>query len=173
MPTPQPAALAISRVFLRILIVFNLFAGLMIVICLPASFLFEPVFHGFFAKRPSDYGGMLMLVLRVWMVFGAAVVAMAQLMLTRLLAMVETVREGDPFVPENAVRLNMIAWCLLGGQIFHLVSGVMSRLMNRAGSNIDWSWSGMSGWLAVLLVFVLARVFAEGTRIRADLGAMI
>jgi hypothetical protein len=156
------------------LIGFNLFAGLMILICLPASFLFEPAFHSFFTKKAAAiHPGMLMPVLRMWMLIGIVSVATVHVMLTRVLAMTGTMREGDPFVPENAVRLKTVAWCLLGLQLFHLVSGVMASLMNAAGSNIPWQWSGLSGWLAVVLVFVLARVFEEGTRIRADLGAMI
>ncbi|MCW3848723.1 DUF2975 domain-containing protein [Sphingomonas sp. LB-2] len=173
MPAAQPAALALSRAFLWILIGFNLFAGVLIVLALPGSFVFEPVFHDFFAKQPSVRGGMLIPVLRLWMLFAAVTVAAVHVMLMRVLAIIETVRAGDPFVPENAVRLKTIAWCLLGLQLLHLVSGVMARLMNAAGSHIDWQWAGLSGWLAVVLVFVLARVFEEGTRIRADLGAMI
>jgi hypothetical protein len=44
--------------------------------------------------------------------------------------------------------------------------------MNAAGSNIPWSFS-LTGWVALTLLFVLARVFEEGTRIRTDLEAMV
>jgi hypothetical protein len=38
-----------------------------------------------------------------------------------------------------------------------------------AGERIS-AWSpGITGWVAVLLAFVLARVFLEGTRMRDDL----
>ena len=86
--------------------------------------------------------------------------------------MIATVRAGEPFLPENAVRMKTIAWWLLVTQLFRLLLGAMAATMNAAGSNIDWKFS-MNGWLAVLLMFVLARVFEEGTRIRADLEAMI
>lgn len=173
MPTPQPAALAISRVLLWIVIGFNLFGGVVILLGLPLSFVFEGVFHDFFTKRPAEmHPAMLIGTLRVWGLIGLAMVAAVHAVLTRLLAMTATVREGDPFVPENAVRLKTIAWCLLGAQILYLAFGIMAKLMNLAGSNIEWSWSP-NGWLAVVLTFVLARVFEEGTRIRADLKAMI
>ena len=90
----------------------------------------------------------------------------------RLLAMVETVRSRDPFVPENAARLKTIAWCVLATQVLDLTFGVMAATLNAAGSNIEWKFSA-TGWLAVVLLFVLAWVFEEGTRLRADLETMI
>ena len=37
---------------------------------------------------------------------------------------------------------------------------------------IDFNFS-VAPWLAVLLLFVLARVFAEGTRMRSDLDGTV
>ena len=91
---------------------------------------------------------------------------------TNLMAVVETVRSGDPFVPENAVRLKTIAWCVLATQLLNLAYGMLAAAMNAAGSNIEWKFS-LTGWLAVVLLFVLARVFEEGTQMRDDLEKMI
>lgn len=165
--------LGLSRILIKILRVLNLLLGVAIIGMFLASFVFEPVFREFFSKQPPRIDpGLLMPTLRVWMLLAVPLIAAAHILYSRLLAMIETVRAGDPFVPENAVRLKVIAWCLLGGQVFDLACGVMAAIMNAAGSNIDWSFSA-TGWVAVLLVFVLARVFEEGTRIRADLEAMI
>jgi hypothetical protein len=49
----------------------------------------------------------------------------------------------------------------------------MAATLNAAGSNVDWKFSGFTGWLAVVLLFVLARVFEEGTQMREDLERMI
>ncbi len=111
-------------------------------------------------------------LLRVWMLIAMPAVAAVHLMLSRLLDMVAAVRAGDPFVPENGARMKTIAWCMLAIQLFDLACGAMAAAMNAAGSGIDWSFS-VAGWVAVALLFVLARVFEEGTRIRADLEAMI
>jgi hypothetical protein len=87
--------------------------------------------------------------------------------------MIGTVRAGDPFVPENAARVKTVAWCLLVVQLFELACGIFISVLTRAGADMgDWDPS-LSGWLAVLLLFVLARVFEEGARIRADLEAMV
>jgi hypothetical protein len=161
-------------VLLQILVAFNLFAGLLILLALPASFIFEPAFLAFFTKKAATISPAVMMpALRVWMLFGIVTIAATQIMLMRLIAIVDTVSAGDPFVGENAARLKTIGWCVLAMQLLHLVSGLMARLMNAAGSNIEWQWSGLTGWLAVVLIFVLARVFEEGTSIRADLKAMI
>ena len=77
----------------------------------------------------------------------------------------ETVRSGDPFLPQNAARLKTIAWCVLVTQLLELAFGLLAGAMNAAGSNIDWHFS-TTGWVAVVLLFVLAKVFEEGTLIR-------
>jgi hypothetical protein len=50
---------------------------------------------------------------------------------------------------------------------------MLAATVNAAGSNVDWTFSGVTGWVAVVLLFVLARVFEEGTHMREDLEAMI
>ncbi len=167
------AVLGVSRVLLKIWRVLNLLTGAILIACFLASFLYEPVFREFFLKQPGRIdAGMLVPILRVWMLLTVPVIAAVHIMISHLLAMVATVRAGDPFVPENAARMKTIAWCMLGLQLFDLACGAMAAAMNAAGSNIDWSFSA-TGWVGVVLLFVLARVFEEGTRIRADLEAMI
>ncbi|MFA6986011.1 MAG: DUF2975 domain-containing protein [Arenimonas sp.] len=170
---PYSAALSASRVLLSILRAFNLIMGVMLVVALPASFFFEPTFQEFFSKRPPRIDtAWLMPVLRIWLVLALPMVAAVHVSLSRLLDIVKTVRSGDPFVPENAVRLKTIAWCLLINELLRLTFGMLAAAMNAAGSNINWDFSA-TGWLAVVLVFVLARVFEEGTHMREDLERMI
>jgi hypothetical protein len=169
----QSGALSISRVLLRILRVFNLFTGVCLVVAFVASFPFDTLFFEFFSKRPPRIDpSWLVPALRLWMVLALPMVASVHILLSRLLEMVETVHTGDPFVPENATRLKTIAWCALVNELLRLVYGVMAATLNAAGSNIDWKFSA-TGWLGVVLVFVLARVFEEGTRMRQDLESMI
>ena len=173
MPNSYSTALGASRLLLRTFRALNLLLVPIVLAALAASFLFEPAVRDFFTKQPPRSDPALLLpILRVWLLLALPVVAALHVVLTRLLEMVETVRAGDPFVADNAGRLKTIAWCVLGLQLFHLVSGAMAAAMNAAGSRIDWSFS-LSGWLAVALLFVLARVFEEGTRIRDDLEAMV
>ena len=173
MPQPDSTALSVSRLLLRILRVLNLGTGLLLLGAFVASFVFEPAFREFFTKRPAQIDpGLLLPILRVWMVLTAPAIMTVHVSLSRLLDMVGTVRAGDPFVPENGMRMRTIAWCTLALQLYDLLCGAMVAAMNAAGSRMDWSFSA-TGWLAVVLLFVLARVFEEGARIRADLEAMV
>ena len=61
--------------------------------------------------------------LRAIAVIGLVTIPLNYLILKRLLAMVETVRAGDPFVAANAQRLQAIAWALLALQLLGLVIG--------------------------------------------------
>jgi hypothetical protein len=170
---PHSTALKASRILLWILRVFNLVMGVILALALAASFLFEPLVLEFFSKQPPRIDPVwLVPVLRLWMVLALPMVAAVHVSLSRLLAVVETVRSGDPFVPENAARLKLIAWCALAIQLLHLTFGMLAATLNAAGSNVDWKFS-VNGWLAVVLLFVLAQVFEEGTRMRQDLETMI
>ena len=170
---PYSGALSASRILLWILCAFNLVMGVMLVVAVPASFLFEPLFLEFFSKRPPRIDPTwLVPALRIWIVLALPMIAAVHVSLSRLMAVVETVRSGDPFVPENAARLNTIAWCVLATQLLQLAFGMLAATMNAAGSNVDWKFS-LTGWLAVVLLFVLARVFEEGTQMREDLEKMI
>jgi hypothetical protein len=95
-------------------------------------------------------------------------------MLTRLLAIVMTVRAGDPFVAANAYRLQAIAWVLLALQVLSMVIGGIGKAISTPDHpfHLDAGFS-LNGWLAVVLTFVLARVFAEGTLMREDLEGTV
>jgi hypothetical protein len=95
------------------------------------------------------------------------------LVLSRLLAMVNTVRAGDPFVAQNAARLQTIAWAVLGQQLLQLVIGTIARNISTPAHPLHISAFSTSGWLAVVLLFVLARVFAEGALMRDDLEGTV
>jgi hypothetical protein len=88
--------------------------------------------------------------------------------------MAETVGRGDPFVAANAYRLNAIAWALMALQLLSIVIGAIGKSIasKEFPLHLDAGFS-VSGWLAVILTFVLARVFAEGTLMREDLEGTI
>lgn len=164
--------LGASRALLKIWRALNLMMAVAFVLMLLASFIFEPAFREYFSRQPLN-ADVVLPTMRLWVVTGLPMFAAVHVMVSRLLAMIETVRAGDPFAPENAARMRTIAWCLLVVQLFELACGLFIGVLTRAGADIgDWDPS-LSGWVAVLLLFVLARVFEEGARIRADLEAVV
>jgi len=165
------AALGLSRLLLRVFVVFNLAMGAVLVAGFVGSFVFEGVVSRWMRSEGIDVSLMLP-TLRVWLLLSLPFVAAMHVLLTKTLEILKTVRMGGPFVAENAARLRIMAWCLLAMQVLHLANGVMVKISTAAGARMDWSFT-LTGWLAVLLLFVLAGVFEEGARLRADLEAMI
>jgi hypothetical protein len=172
-PTSSSAALPIAHIVLRLVIILNWLMGaaiLALLFALPN----ERWIMSAFKLSPSPEAERLVLALRAVAVLGLAAVPLNYVVLKRLLAIVETVRQGDPFVAANATRLQAIAWALLALQLLSIVIGAIAKSVSTPAHplNLDAGFS-ISGWLAVLLTFLLARVFAEGTLMREDLAGTV
>jgi hypothetical protein len=74
----------------------------------------------------------------------------------------------------NAARLQVIAWALLALQLLGIVIEQIAKSISTPAHpvRLDAGFS-INGWLAVLLTFLLARVFAQGTHMRDDLEGTI
>src|SRR5438067_4076573 len=172
-PASSSAALPIAYVMLRTLIVMN---WMMVVVILALLFVMpnEQWILRSFGLSPSPEAERLIMGLRAVAVLGLATIPLNYVVLKRLLAIVETVREGDPFIAANASRLQTIAWSLLALQLFSIVIGVIGKAVSTPAHpvHLDAGFS-INGWLAVLLTFLLARVFAEGARMREDLEGTV
>jgi hypothetical protein len=70
--------------------------------------------------------------------------------------------------------LQAIAWALLALQLLSLVIGGIAKAVSTPAHplHLDAGFS-INGWLAVLLTFLLARVFAEGALMREDLEGTV
>ena len=172
-PASSSAALPIAHVVLRILIVLNWLIGaaiLALLVVLPN----EQWIMSAFELSPSPEAERLVMGLRAIAVVGLATIPLNYVVLKRLLAIVETVRAGDPFVAANANRLQAIAWALLTLQLLSLVIGAIAKAVSTPAHPLDLDAGfSINGWLAVLLTFLLARVFAEGTLMREDLEGTV
>ena len=168
------AALPVAYVVLRILIVLNWLYGAAILGLVAFTFVNEPWFMKAIDVPASVDAEPIMTGLRVIALLGIIAVPLNHLVLTRLLRMIETVRAGDPFVAANAYRLQAIAWILLALQVLSMAIGSIGKTIASPEFplHLDAGFS-VSGWLAVLLTFILARVFAEGTLMREDLEGTI
>jgi hypothetical protein len=172
-PTSPSAALPIAHVLLRILIVLNWLTGAAILVLLLVS-PNEQWIMAAFKLPPSPDTDRLIMGLRAIAVLGLAVVPLNYVILKRLLAIVETVRAGDPFVAANASRLQTIGWALLALQLLSLVIAAIGKAVSSPAHPLDLDAGfSINGWLAVLVAFLLARVFAEGTRMREDLEGTV
>src|SRR5438874_9958410 len=157
---------------LRALILANLVFGGLVLALFIASLIAEDWVWTALGVRPNGSNATLFLWGRVVMVIGIGSVPFTYIVLTRLLAIVDTVRLGDPFVAGNAARLKTMAWALLGLELLHLAIGAVAVALSNTQMDLDWSFS-VTRWLAVLLLFVLAQVFDDGARMRDDLKGTV
>jgi len=173
MSRPYSAALPIAFVVLRLLVLLNWLVGaaiLALLLIMPN----ERWIMSAFQLTPSPEAERIIMGMRAIAVVGLATIPINHLILKRLLAMVETVRVGDPFVAANARRLQAIAWALLALQLIGIVIWAIAEAVSSRAHPIDIDAGfSVNGWLAVLLTFVLARVFAEGAVMRDDLEGTI
>ena len=166
--------LVLSRRVLRTLLLLNPIFGFLIFALLTASLIAEaPVMTALGVDYPPKSHG-LVLAMQSIMVIGIIGTGIAQIALNRLLRIVETVSGGDPFVIVNAERLKTIAWSILALEVLHVVVGILAHRINSSGQplDIDWHFS-VTRWLSVLFLFVLAKVFEQGARMREDLEGTV
>jgi len=172
-PSSSSAALPIAYVVLRVLIVVNWLMAAAIVallVVMPN----EQWIMAAFKLSPSPDAERLIMGLRAVAVLGLVGIPLNYVVLKQLLAIVLAVRAGEPFLAANAYRLEKIAWALLALQLLSVVIGAIGKAVSSPAHpvHLDAGFS-ISGWLAVLLTFVLSRVFAEGTLMREDLEGTV
>ena len=167
-------ALPIAWVFLRILLLINWLSGLAILALLVATIVAQEWTFTALGITPETGIPQMIVGLQAIAALGIFAIVLNHFLLKRLLAMVETVRIGDPFVADNAYRLHAIAWILLALQLISIVIAAIGKAISTPANpvHLDAGFSA-SGWLAVILAFVLARVFAEGTLMREDLEGTV
>lgn len=168
------SALRVAWVSLRTLILLNWLSGTAILALLGATVVAEQWTFTALGITPSSGIPSMIMGLRAIALLGLVGIVLNDTVLKRLLSMVDTVRRGDPFVTANADRLQAIGWALLALQLLSLVIAGIGKTISTPDHplNLDAGFS-TSGWLAVVLTFVLARVFAEGALMREDLEGTV
>jgi hypothetical protein len=172
--TQHPTALLATWVSLRILIVLNWIFGALIFGMLAMSFEAEGWTWRAFGVGPVAGHEDIVAGMRAIMVIGIAGTPITYVVFSRLLRIVKSVRSGVAFTTDNAERLRTIAWAMLGLELLRIcVVAIASAVSTK---EIPLRMNGnlhVTGWLAILMLFVLAQVFLEGTRMREDLEGTV
>jgi hypothetical protein len=159
---------------LRALIALNWVYGALILAFLLISFQAESwtwraLGVGSIAGHEGIVAGM-----RSIMVIGVVSVPIAFVFLQELLRIVKSVCAGELFTVQNAGRLKVIAWALFALQVLHVVVVAISSAVSTKEVPLRISGNfNVTGWLAILLLFVLAQVFLEGARMHDDLEGTV
>ena len=100
--------------------------------------------------------------------------SLAFVWLRQLRRIIDSVALGDPFVPENAERLQAMGWLTVGIELTAIpVGGIgtwITSVVDDATSDFTISPGGV---LLAIVLFILARVFREGTRMRGELEGTV
>lgn len=95
-------------------------------------------------------------------------------MMRKLLAIIDSVEDGNPFIKANAIRLRVIGWIMVGVQIIGLpLATAAGNVADLFGENDVGFDPPLNGVLAILLVFILAGIFERGTEMREELEGTI
>ena len=171
---PYENALRASRRVLRALVVVNIGYGVAITGLLLLSFLIKERLFAALGVEPAADREAMVRGMRMVAFIGILAVPLVHVILQRLLSIIETVRAGDPFIIDNAQRLQNISWTLLGIQVLHVLVGLVAARTRSEVQQLDIDWNfSITPWIVVLLLFVLARVFELGARMRADLEGTV
>lgn len=169
---PTDPLLATARILLAIILGFMGLGIAATTIAIPAVLVARAQVLAELAKEgvPPEALGAIVVILAL----AAGACALGFLFFRNLYRIVSTVGEGDPFVPVNATRLAAMGWIVVA---FHALSiplvGVVKWLdgvMEKAHSDASVSFSGL---LLALVLFILARVFREGTRLRDEVEGTV
>lgn len=163
-----------SRVVVRAGIVLNRLFLVAVCIALLLSWLFATSFAGFLiASNPGTNEAAQLIGLRFELLIGIVMAIATDRLLTALGRMIESARAGNPFILANARRLQTIGWALLVLQLLDISGMLLGKAVPSLGSAAPDSDFSAGGWLAVLMVFILSRVFAAGAVMRDELEGTI
>lgn len=181
---PNDLLLLAGKVLTVMMQIFMVIAAAGILIAAPILTIFQGEINTEIAEEFGNAVGSFPLS----QVLGMLALALISVTLTffffgKLRAIISTVGVGDPFAPENAERLNLMAWLLLGVQL------LMMPLMGLAMALVEWAKPmessdtqvdialeagfDLTSVLVVVVLFILARVFKHGAAMREDLEGTV
>jgi hypothetical protein len=105
---------------------------------------------------------------------GILVLGLLWTMMRKLLTIIDSVEDGNPFIKANAVRLRAIGWMMVGVQIVGLpLATAAGNVADLFGENDVGFDLPLNGILAILLVFILAGIFERGAEMREELEGTV
>lgn len=104
----------------------------------------------------------------------ATIAALGFFFLRYLYRIVESVGDGDPFIPANADRLRAMAWISVAVHVLAIPIAVFGHWAEALSSRLKFEVAyPLTGMFMALVLFVLARVFREGARMREELEGTV
>lgn len=174
---PKDPLLAIARVVTWFFIAVLAIVAIAMLVAAPVAAFNNATIIAELAKEGVEVGSEVTFVIVMVLLGVAALMALAVWFLTLLLRIIDSVGEGDPFAPANAVRLNRMAWISLGGYLGSIPVGAMvmwlASVAREANADVSADLDLGGSLLLPLVLFILARVFRHGAAMREDLEGTV
>ena len=172
--------LASARIVLVFFIAVLGFAAAAITLGAPTVLIFQDRIVAAFAAEGVTGAARIFPALPIVMLGVAALLALGVYFLVVLRRIVNSVGEGDPFVPVNASRLSRMAWAVFAGQVLSIPIGravlwiatIVADEKDHVHVGDDFGVTS-SGLLLMLVLFILARVFRRGAEMREELEGTV
>lgn len=155
-------------------------AAVALVIAIPAMIFMRDRINSEIVQEFGEATGAFPLLPALGMaILALALVVVIFFFFDKLRRIIATVGDGDPFVPENADRLTVMAWIALAAQLLMLPLAALGLFFAKyadeaehAEITIDAGIS-LEGIMMIIVLFILARVFRHGTQLREDLEGTV
>lgn len=153
----------------RSIVQFFIWVALLVTI---AAVILSPAIH--FADGAEKLDRSVIVAGSMILLLVAAMSSMVFLWLQELRRIIDSVREANPFAPENADRLSRMAKLSLAINCIAIPTGAVAADISTRieGAKSDFGFS-LGGLLLAMVLFILARVFREGTQIKADIEGVV
>ncbi|MFM5922663.1 MAG: DUF2975 domain-containing protein [Novosphingobium sp.] len=172
LPKPRDPLLAAARIILIVIMGALALATLGTAIVGPVILLFRGKVEAELAANGLPLEAVWALVAIVAIVAFCA--ALGFFFFRHLYRIVGTVGAGDPFIPANASRLSAMGWIVVAVNLaaIPLVSVLhwFESMSEKVHTGAEHDFTGV---LLALILFILARVFREGTRMREELEGTV
>ncbi len=170
--------LTFARIVLMLSIAVMAFATTALIVALPVMLINQSRLLAELAADGKDALPALIPAIAFVIAGAAGLLAMGVYFLMLLRRIVNSVGEGDPFIPENAKRLSRMGWVAIIAQAAAMPVGIafvwVAEIAADPSDHVDndFGFSG-GGILLVLILFILARVFRKGTEMREELEGTV
>ena len=172
--------LAFARIVLVFFIAVLGFATAAVALAAPIVLVFQDRIVAAFTAEGVTGAARIFPALPIVMLAVAALLALGVYFLVLLRRIVNSVGEGDPFVPVNASRLSRMGWAVLAGQVLSIPVGravlwiamIVADEKDHVHVGDDFGFTS-SSLLLMLVLFILARVFRRGAAMREELEGTV
>ncbi len=172
---PRDPLLISARLLLTLIMGLVVLLGAAVLAAVPLALIFKDRVMVSIAEHTTRVIGDDMII-AIMSILGLIVVmaALAFMFLREMRRIVDSVGEGNAFIPINSVRLARMGWITVGIEVISIPAGAIGHWM--AGmfrlATADFGFS-LGGILLAVILFLLSRVFREGAAMREELEGTV